>query len=59
MLNHPDDKLEFNRFIYSVYILSVFSTIYIITQVQGYGRNDRSFWTYVCLNSKKRIFFIL
>lgn len=24
MLNHPDDKLEFNRFIYSVYILSVF-----------------------------------
>lgn len=59
MLNHPDDKLEFNRFIYSVYILSVFSAIYIITQVHGYGRNDRSFWTYVCQNSKKRIFFIL
>lgn len=48
MLNHPDDELEFNRFIYSVYILSVFSAIYIITQVQGYGRNDRSFWTNVC-----------
>lgn len=29
MLNHPDDELEFNRFIYSVYILSVFSAIYI------------------------------